>query len=318
MIDKREYEYLSLRNQSSAIALQHLRYAVASSEYGSFRRAAEALLMRQSTLSRSIRQLEETIGVTVFERSSGGVCATSAGLDFLRVARSILEQMDALVTSTYCKGRGEAGRLSVGFYTSLSAGNLRATLVDFRQRCPQVELGMVERSRMRLVAALRNGAIDIVIATGGGPVFDSKELPLWRERILVALPEGHPLAERKTIYWTDLRNETVLLSQYDPGRELEDLLMAKLVQTADRPKIERHDVSRGIIKSLITVGLGVSLVAESDIGVNFAGLTYREVRDGAGPSQVNYSAHWREDNDNPALANFLKLLSERYPLPCAG
>ena len=318
MIDKREYEYLSLRNQSSAIALQHLRYAVLSSEYGSFRRAAEALLMRQSTLSRSIRQLEETIGVTVFERSSGGVCATSAGRDFLRVARSILEQMDALVTSTHCKGRGEAGRLSVGFYTSLSAGNLRATLVDFRQRCPQVELGMVERSRMRLVAALRNGAIDIVIATGGGPVFDSKELPLWRERILVALPEGHPLAERKTIYWTDLRNETVLLSQYDPGRELEDLLMAKLVQTADRPKIERHDVSRGIIKSLITVGLGVSLVAESDIGVNFAGLTYREVRDGAGPSQVNYSAHWREDNDNPALANFLKLLSERYPLPCAG
>ena len=147
---------------------------------------------------------------------------------------------------------------SVGFYTSLSAGNLRATLVDFRLRCPQVELGMVERSRMRLVTALRNGAIDIVIATGGGPVFDSKELPLWRERILVALPEGHPLAERKTIYWTDLRNETVLLSQYDPGRELEDLLMAKLVQTADRPKIERHDVSRGIIKSLITVGLGVS------------------------------------------------------------
>jgi len=318
MIDKQEYEYLSLRNQSSAIALQHLRYAVLSSEYGSFRRAAEALLMRQSTLSRSIRQLEETIGVTVFERSSGGVCATSAGLDFLRVARSILEQMDALVTSTHCKGRGEAGRLSVGFYTSLSAGNLRATLVDFRQRCPQVELGMVERSRMRLVTALRNGAIDIVIATGGGPVFDSKVLPLWSERILVALPEGHPLAERKTIYWTDLRNETVLLSQYDPGRELEDLLMAKLVQTADRPKIERHDVSRGIIKSLITVGLGVSLVAESDIGVNFAGLTYREVRDGAGPSQVNYSAHWREDNDNPALANFLKLLSERYPLPCAG
>jgi DNA-binding transcriptional LysR family regulator len=105
---------------------------------------AEALLMRQLTLSRSIRQLEETIGVTVFERSSGGVCVTSAGLDFLRVARSILEQMDALVTSTHCKGRGEAGRRSVGFYTSLSSGTLRATLVDFRQRCPQVELGMVE------------------------------------------------------------------------------------------------------------------------------------------------------------------------------
>ena len=68
MIDEPEYKYLSLRNQSSTVALQHLRYAVISAEYGSFRRAAEALLMRQSTLSRCIRQLEESIGVTVFER----------------------------------------------------------------------------------------------------------------------------------------------------------------------------------------------------------------------------------------------------------
>ena len=118
MADEQDHRYLSLRNQSSTVAVQHLRYAVISAEHGSFRRAAETLLMRQSTLSRCIRQLEESIGVTVFERSSGGVCATSAGRDFLRAARSILEQMDALVTSAKSNGRGEAGRLSVGFYTS--------------------------------------------------------------------------------------------------------------------------------------------------------------------------------------------------------
>ena len=101
----------------------------------------------------------------------------------------------------------------------------------------------------------------------------------------------------------------------DPGRELEDLLMSKLVSPEDRPKIARHDVSRGIIKSLIAAGFGVSLVTESDIGANFSGLTYRELRDGTGPSRVGFSAHWRSDNDNPALANFLKLLGERYPLP---
>ena len=106
-----------------------------------------------------------------------------------------------------------------------------------------------------------------------------------------------------------------LLGQYDPGRELEDLLMAKLVSSADRPKLERHDVSRGIIKSLVSVGFGVSLVAESDIGASFSGLVYREIRDGSGPSRIGYSAYWNENNDNPALANFLKLLGERYPLP---
>src|SRR5437879_47081 len=81
MAHEQNHKYLSLRNRSSMIPLQHLRFAVVSAEYGSFRRAAEALLTQQSTLSRCIHQLEGSIGVIVFERSSGGVCATSAGRD---------------------------------------------------------------------------------------------------------------------------------------------------------------------------------------------------------------------------------------------
>ena len=234
------------------------------------------------------------------------------------MARSILNQMDTLVATAHSNGRGEAGRLAVGFYTSLSAGNLRATLMDFRRRFPQVGLSMMERSRSDLVAALHNGALDIVVFAGEIPSIESAVLPLWSERILVALPETHSLAARNSIYWTDLRTETILLTECDPGRELEDLLMAKLMSPSDRPKIERQDVSRGIIKSLIGAGFGVSLVTESDVGVSFAGLTYREVRDGAGASRVGYTAHWREDNSNPALASFLKLLGERYPLPARG
>lgn len=145
-----------LSGRASAVDLQHLRYAVAAADHGSFRRATEVLLLRQSTLSRCIRQMEERIQMIVFERSSGGVRATEAGRDFLRMARSILEQMDTLVMDAYSAGRGEAGRLEIGFYTSLSAGNLRATLVDYAQRFPQIDLGMVESSRTRLVTALRN------------------------------------------------------------------------------------------------------------------------------------------------------------------
>jgi DNA-binding transcriptional LysR family regulator len=304
-----------LRSRAAKIDLQHLHYALAAADHGSFRRAAEALLLRQSTLSRCIRQLEEAIGVIVFDRSSGGVRATEAGQSFLRSARSILEQMDALVINATSTGRGEAGRLVVGFYTSLSAGNLRATITDFKERFPRVEVGMVERSRARLITALRNGALDIAIVTGDAPLQDNHTLSLWSERTLVAVPEGHSLADRDTIYWTDLRGETVLLSHYDPGREFEDLLISKLASPEERPKVERHDVSRGIIKSLVSAGFGVSFATESDIGASFSGLIYREVRDGTGPSRIGYSAHWRADNDNPALASFLKLLGERYPAP---
>jgi DNA-binding transcriptional LysR family regulator len=312
-----EHKFNSKLNtiRTSAVDLQHLRYAVAAADHGSFRRAAEVLLLQQSTLSRCIRQLEHSLGMTVFERSSGGVRATTAGRHFLRTARSIVEQMDSLVNSAYHVGRGEAGRLSVGFYTSISAGNLLATLVDFKRRFSQINVCLKESSRVRLVTALRNGVLDIAIATSELPLLADQGMPLWSERILLALLEEHPLAGKDVVHWTDLRGETVLLSQYDPGRELEDLLMSKLVSPEDRPKIARHDVSRGIIKSLIAAGFGVSLVTESDIGANFSRLTYRELRDGTGPSRVGFSAHWRSDNDNPALANFLKLLGERYPLP---
>ncbi len=300
-----------------SVSVQQLRFAVAAADHGSIRQAAEFLSVRHSILSRSIRQLEHSIAVIIFERSGSGVKPTLAGQSVLRMARLILEQIDALATTANSNGRGQAGRLTVGFCTSISTGNLRATLIEFRGRFPQIELATVERSRLRLATALRGGTVDILIATGEIPSLDNNILPLWSERILVALPKDHPLATRDAIYWTDLRNETVLLSQYDPGRELEDLLISKLVSSEDRPRIERHDVSRGIVKSLISMGLGISLVMESDIGASFAGLVYRELRDGAGSTRIGFSAHWRADNENPALGNLLNLLAERYPSPAS-
>jgi DNA-binding transcriptional LysR family regulator len=306
---------LPFRSPPAIVDLVHLRYALAAADHGSFRRAADALLLRQSTLSRCIRQLEDRIEMIVFERSSGGVRATKAGRDFLRMARSIIEQMDTLVASAHRAGRGEAGRLVIGLYTSLSAGNLRATLIDYAQRFPQIEAGMIERSRTRLATALRNGAIDVAIVTGETPLLDSKAMWLWSERIVVALPEDHRLADQETIYWTDLKGETLLVSRRDPGTEIQELLLTKLTSPADRPKVVCHDASWGNIKSLVGAGFGVSLATESDVGAHFAGLVYRELRDGTGPSLVGYSAHWRADNDNPSLAGFLKILGERYPSP---
>jgi DNA-binding transcriptional LysR family regulator len=141
---------VKFQNRMSAINLPQLRCAVVAADKGSYRRAAEVLLFRQSTLSRAIRQLEHLIGITIFDRSSGGVTATSSGRSFLRHARSILEQIDSLIITAHRTSRGEAGPLSIGFYISLSAGNLRATLLDFRQRFPKVEIGL-SRCRGRVL-----------------------------------------------------------------------------------------------------------------------------------------------------------------------
>ena len=82
-------------------------------------------------------------------------------------------------------------------------------------------------------------------------------MPLWTERILIALPEAHRLAANEIIYWTYPKGETLLLSQRDPGSEMQDLVIAKLVSPEDRPKIVRHDVSRESIKSFVALPLAL-------------------------------------------------------------
>lgn len=303
------------RIAARAVDLQQLRLAVVACDYGSFRRAAEALSIKHTVVSRSIGQLEYLVGTSLFERSSGGIRPTLAGRAVLRIARLILEQVDMLVETGRSGGRGDTGHLVIGFCTSMSAGNLRATIGELRNRLPQLELVTMERSRSRLMTALRSGTVDVVVSPGRLPSRETRSLLLWSERILISLPRDHCLAAHEIIYWTDLRNQKILLSEYDPGRELEDLLISKLVLPDDRPKVERHDVSRSIIKSLTSMGMGLGLVMESDIGASCAGLVYRELQDGTGPSRVDFHAHWRDENENPSLKRFLSLLAERYPSP---
>ncbi len=218
-----------------------------------------------------------------------------------------------MMTSAKAAGRGEAGRLTIGFYTSLSAGNLRASLLEHARRFPEVEIRTVEGARASLFAGLEHCTLDVVIVTGEPAGREGGTMALWGERIMVALPEYHPLATNEIVYWTDLRGETFLLSQRDPGPELRDILLAKLASPDVQPKIVSHEASRENITSLVGAGVGVSLICEADIGTYYAGVVYRDVQDGHGPSRISYSAYWQRNNDNPALVHFLKLLEERYP-----
>ncbi|MGA7714062.1 MAG: LysR family transcriptional regulator [Rhizomicrobium sp.] len=295
------------------VELRHLRYAIAADKHHSFRRAAAALRLKQSTLSRRIHQLEDELGVLLFARHSGGARPTAAGREFLRRAEHITEEVQAMIALAMAESRGEAGGLRVGFYISLSAGHLRACLLDYVARYPEVTVNTVEGSRVHLFAELQGGALDIAIVSGESELRASQVLPLWAERIMVALPQTHPLSARKVIYWTDLKRERFLLSSRDPGPEIKDYLMAKLAAPGDRPLVVCHDISRENILSIVGAGRGVSLLCEACTGTSYPGVVYREVREGNGPSRIGQSAYWRGDNENPALLRFVALLKERYP-----
>lgn len=295
------------------IELRHLRYTIAAADYHSLRRAAEALRLKQSTLSRCVHELEDELSVVLFERSRAGVRPTAAGTAFIASARRVVQEIDHITTTAKAAGRGEAGCLIIGFYTSLSAGNLRATLLEYMQRYPAVDVRVVQGSRPDLFTAIDNGTLDIAIVTGEPDGLHGRSMALWSERVMVALPEGHPLVAHEVVSWTDLKSETFLLARFDLGQDFRDLLMMKLASPGDLPKVIQHQVNGETIKSLVSAGLGVSITCDAYLGVNYAGVIYREARDGNGPWRLSYRAHWLADKLNSALDSFLKLLRERYP-----
>jgi DNA-binding transcriptional LysR family regulator len=283
------------------VELQDLRWAIVASQHRSLRQAAETLNIRQSTLSRGLRDLEYRLGAVLFVRTSGGTHPTAAGLEFLETARRIVDDTDAAFS-----------RLTIGVYTSFATGNLRATLMEHLHRFPEVEVHTVDGARNHLLSDLAANAIDVAIMTTIGTNWNDRTLPLWSERVVAALPEGHHLSANRVIHWVDLRDEPLLFAQRDPGLIFLHLLLTKLGCQGD-PRVMPQEVGLDRLLSLVGAGLGLTLVTEGATGAAYSGVVYREVHDSSGPERLHFMACWRESNDNPTLVPFLALLRERYP-----
>lgn len=294
------------------VELQDLRWAIIASQHRSLRQAAERLNIRQSTLSRRLRDLEHRLGAVLFERTNGGTRPTTAGQEFLETARRIIDEMDVAFSRLKTRHRGESGRLTIGVHASLSTGNLRATLIEHRRRFPDVEIHAVDGPSRHLISDLAADAIDIAIIMTGSASWDDSSLPLWSERVIIALPEHHPLSNLKAIPWAKLANERLLLPQRGPGLELQKLLIAKL-GCSEPCRILYQDVGLDRLLTLVAAEYGFLLALEGATGATYPGVAYREVHDSDGPTRLNFMACWREASSNPTLGPFLAILRERYP-----
>lgn len=294
--------------------IQQLRYAIAAADHGSFHRAARALGVEESTLSRNIQRLERVIDAKLFTRSRVGVTLTVAGRQFLPQARHLVAKSDRLVQSMRLAGQGRAGGLAIGHNGPVSAGNFRATLFDWRAANPEVDLEGIEAQRMALLAGLDAGIIDLAIMPGEATYQGLRRAAFWSERILAALPASHPLAEQESVRWTDLRDETFLLPTEDSGPEIRDMVLGQLAAFGVRPKIRMRCVSREWIMSVLGGGLGITITYEGASGARYSDVVLREIHGAHGQALTGYSGYWRKASDNPALRRFLAFVRRRYSL----
>ena len=289
--------------RKSAVRLHQLRYFVAAVDYGSFRKAAAALAIQESSISRRIRDLEDELGASLFVRYAGGVRLTVAGREFLRNARHALRQIDIGVTKVAAVGRAEQGLIKVGIFSSLASGFLFDLLRDFGERHPKVQVDIMDGNPPEHVAAVRKLCLDVAFITGTAAWDGCEAEHMWCEKVFVVLPEVHPLADKPELEWADLASERFIVSDVAPGQEIHDYLVAHLAGLGRRLDIQSQQVGRDNILSLVALGRGLTLTSEATTVAQFPGITYRELADEVLP----FSMVWSTQNDNPACRRLLSL-----------
>jgi DNA-binding transcriptional LysR family regulator len=283
--------------------LRHLRYTVAAADQGSFRRAALAMKVQESAVSRRIRDLEDEIGAALFIRHTGGVTLTQVGEVFVHHARQALTRVTNAAVDVGAIGRGETGVVRIGIFSSLASGFLARLLKAFTTSHSDVRIDIIEGAPSDHIAAVQQHQLDVAFVTGLHPVERCDFEQFWTERVYVVLPIKHRLSRARLIKWSDLQGQRFLVNEADPGPEIHDFLIRHMANLGVHPEIERVQVGRDNLMHIVSLGRGLTLTSEATIATRFPGVVYKRLEHETLP----FRAIWSPRNDNPAFRRFLSL-----------
>lgn len=291
------------RHPELRFELRHLRYFVAAAEQGSFRKAADTLQIRESSISRRIRDMEDQIGASLFIRQSGGVHLTLAGQRFLRRARHAIEQIEEGTREVRAIGGNASGHLTVGLFSSLASGFLSRLFDVYDDSHPGVQVDFVDASAREHSVAIGQLETDIAFTIGQLNVRNCEAVHLWTEGLCVALPASHHLAQKEQLSWADLAGEIFLVRPGGSGAEVRDYIGRCLVGFDPRPTIKVQRVGRYSLLGLTAARHGIALVIQSETAISIPGVVYRPIKEEILPFFMIFSSR----NDNPAARALISL-----------
>ncbi|MGX1097350.1 LysR family transcriptional regulator [Amorphus sp. MBR-141] len=285
------------------IEIRHLRYFIAAAEHGSFRKAATALGVQESSVSRRIRDMEDQVGASLFLRHPGGINLTIAGQRFLHRVRHALDHIRDGAAEVAAIGRAEDGYIKVGLFSSLSSGFLSNLFRIYDARYSSVHIDFIDGEAHDHINSIRQFQLDIAFVIGLADWPGCDTTYLWSEQVLVALPEGHPLSAEDALTWRDLSSEKILIRDTAAGMRIQDYVIRKIREVECEPRVEAQRVGRYKLLNLVASGRGITLVIESENLVKVPGVTYRSLRG----EVLQFYAAWSPKNDNPAFRTLLSL-----------
>jgi DNA-binding transcriptional LysR family regulator len=244
------------------VELRHLRYFVAVAEMENISRAALKLRVSQPALSRQIRDLEDEIGVPLFERRAKSVSLTEPGRVFFKEASEVLLHADDAVKKARATAKADETELHVGYSPTPVAEILPKTLRAFQHAMPNIHVRLHDWSNKAILDGVRDGRLQLGLIISPPKVSSLRDLryeELFHERVCVAVAPQHPFARRRAIPLTEVAAEPLIGLTSEDYPEYYDYLSIIFSKVKQKPRVvEEHDSLSGILAS-VEAGTGVAI-----------------------------------------------------------
>jgi DNA-binding transcriptional LysR family regulator len=282
-----------------------LCYLSIAVETGNFSRAAQSLNIKPSTISRRIARLEDELGVTIFERGSFGIRLTAAGREVMVPVRRTLDGFDRVLQVGKSSGAGITGHVRLGVRMPPVGEPLQPLLAAWHNQHPDVVLTLHELNDNEVSAALAERTLDAALVATHTLRRGANTIPVYRETLVAALPEGHSLASYESVTWSLLREQILLTQGWDDSHAARVFYASFLGEDV---KFSSHPASKQSIMALVGAGFGITLATRSQSEVTFPGVVYRPILEDDAWLQVELA--WLPTSEDAAVGRFVAFMRD--------
>lgn len=282
-----------MREPGHLPTLKQLRHLVALADHGHFGRAAEACLITQSSLSASLKELETLLGRRLVERTRRSVIVTPLGREVVERARALLVEAQEIVDLVAAAEAPLSGLLRLGVIPTIGPFLLPRVLPPLRRAYPDLRLYLKEDTSARLVDALRQGELDVILLAFPYPIPGLDSHVFAEDSFWLVFPRGHALAARERIPVGALRDQPLML--LEEGHCLRDQALAACQAGRGEAVSEFQGSSLPTLVQMADNGLGLTLLPKMAIDAGLTRGTGLDVRPLDGPGTVRrIGLAWRK------------------------
>jgi DNA-binding transcriptional LysR family regulator len=305
------------------LEVRDFRFFLALAEELHFRRAAERLHVAQPHLSAHIRQLEQRLGLLLFERTSRSVKLTAAGEQFEERARFILNHIEQVAVAARRAAQGSQGKIRIAFATAAGFQILPWILAEYRKRHPLIDIELKTTATDVQIKALIAGSVDVGFVRSTVHTKQIETIVLGQGRMVVALPNSHHLARQKSLTMSDLSSEVFVGLAPGSSAGLQERIVGYCHSAGFEPVFGAYAGDIYSISALVAAGFGVAILPEWVSGSRHSQLVFRLLRDAP---LADIALAWLAGNQSVAIAGFCEIArlyaaanplreSDEYPCP---